>query len=157
MLSRTMHKNNFKKDSPAACFFFRLFFVLAIYRSPGTLLKEEQAKNRKRGHIRRRRSRKLRNKERGTNLCFSFGPPVDCCFCYAFTNDVAVREDFAGGTGTSRSLCYLERNTSRGGEVSRKVVNRKNEIICKQIRGSPLQQRHSHWTQLRCGPLVLHR
>ena len=70
---------------------------------------------------------------------------------------VAVREDFAGGTGTSRSLCHLERNTSRGEEVSRKVVNRKNEIICKQIRGSPLQQRHSHWTQLRCGPLVLHR
>ena len=40
-------------------------------------------------------------------------------------NYVAVREDFADGTGSSRSMCYLERNASRGGEVSRKVIKRK--------------------------------
>ena len=67
VLSRTMHKNNFKKDSPVS-FLFVLCFNTEIYRSPGTLLKEEQAK--KQEDIRRRRSRKLRNKERGTNLSF---------------------------------------------------------------------------------------
>ena len=45
-------------------------------------------------------------------------------------NYVAVHE-YLIGTRTSRSMCYLERNTSRGGEVSRKVIKIKNEIICK--------------------------
>ena len=47
-------------------------------------------------------------------------------------NYVAVSEDFADGIGTSRSIWYPERNTSREGEVSRKVIKRKNEIICKK-------------------------
>ena len=46
-------------------------------------------------------------------------------------NYVAVRGYFAAGTGTSRPMCYLESNKSRGGEVSRKVIKRKKEIICK--------------------------
>ena len=41
----------------------------------------------------------------------------------------AVCGGFAAGT--CRSMCYLERNTSRGEDVSRKVIKRKNEIICK--------------------------
>ena len=48
--------------------------------------------------------------------------PVGCTY-------TAVRWGFAAGT--SRSMCYLDRNTSRGGEVSRKVI-RKNEGICKK-------------------------
>ena len=71
----------------------------------------------------------------------------------------AVRGGFAAGT--SRSMCYLKRNTSRGEEVSRKVIKRKHEIICKthlkKIGGSPLQPRQPCWTQLRCGPRVLRR
>ena len=64
-----------------------------------------------------KRKNEIISKTNAAHLCSRVSP--------AGHNGVAVHEDFAGGTGTSRSLCYLERNTSRGEEVSRKVVNRK--------------------------------
>ena len=46
VLSRTMHKNDFRKDSLVS-FFVCSLFNTKIYRSPGTILKEEQAKKQK--------------------------------------------------------------------------------------------------------------
>ena len=88
----------------------------------------------------------LQHMEKVSHLFGRIGP-VDCT-C------TAVHWVFA--VGTSRSICYLEKNTSKGGEVNRTMII-KNEIICNKICGSPLQSRQPRSTQLRCGPRVLCR
>ena len=72
-------------------FSFVLCFNTEIYRLPGTLLilKEEQAKKTEKEDIYEEgEAGNYVTRREVLTFCFSFGPPVDCCFCYVSTASI---------------------------------------------------------------------